>query len=212
MSAKACSGGELLQRACLCAVHLHQTCAEHNVLHVLCRSPAFLAVASTPIYDQGMCTCNHPSVCFDFSQGLHQWREAGQLRGYLSASEAELPVRDRLSPLIKDDIAINPPVVFVGSCQRLQCAAAGVVGVHFRLSAADTALVRNHDDVSVAECRGTSEYERQVKMSMLKALFGLLSFVGFTIAVLVVVWRTVLERVEGNTVVSVLRLLQQGWL
>ena len=49
-------------------------------------------------------------------------------------------------------------------------------------------------------------------MNVLKALLSLLSFLGFVLAILVVVWRTVLERVEGNTIVSVMRLLQQGQL
>ena len=49
-------------------------------------------------------------------------------------------------------------------------------------------------------------------MHILKALLSLLSFLGFVLAILLVVWRTVLERVEGNTIVSVMRLLQQGQL
>ena len=50
----------------------------------------------------------------------------------------------------------------------------------------------------------------QAHVRLLKAIISSLSFLGLCVAVLVIVWRTVLARVEGSTVVSVLRLLQQG--
>ena len=47
---------------------------------------------------------------------------------------------------------------------------------------------------------------------LLKAVGSLLTFLGLFLAGLVLVWKYGLDKKEGNTVVSVIRLLQQGSL